>query len=161
MQTNSSQSRIVSLPGFLIASKVLEKFSGTWELPEFEREKNFDLHRDILTAWKDLQTYDRLVKRLAYICEPNSQVFGSFKDVLTRAHFLLGDYWRAIQDGTISIKKRKQISLQYIQQLEMIPNIDSFYEELSKCINVDRLLRDLETPPSLFTIKDYLIKLNL
>jgi hypothetical protein len=34
----------LSLPGFLVASKVLYKFKGMWELPEFEKWESFDLH---------------------------------------------------------------------------------------------------------------------
>jgi hypothetical protein len=139
---------VLSLPGFLVASKVLEGYTGLWDILEIKKEKNFDLHQDIRKAWDYLQTYDELVERLAYICEPNTQVFDSFEDVLKRAHSLLKDYWRVIQDGTKSIKERKRISFQLIEQLEMMPNIDRFYEELSKCINVDRLISELEEDPS-------------
>ena len=134
---------VLSLPGFLVASKVLEECGGMWGLPEVGKEEHFDLHRKILTAWTDLQTYDALVERLAYICEPNTQVFRTFEDVLRRAYGLLGDYWRVIQDGTKSIKERKQISMEHINQLEAMAEIEQFYSEFSKCVNVERLLRDL------------------
>jgi hypothetical protein len=134
---------VLSLPGFLVASKVLEECGGMWGLPEVGKEEHFDLHRKILTAWTDLQTYDALVERLAYICEPNTQVFRTFEDVLRWAYGLLGDYWRVIQDGTKSIKERKQISMEHINQLEAMAEIEQFYSEFSKCVNVERLLRDL------------------
>ena len=83
---------VLSLPGFLVASKVLEECGGMWELPEVKKQEHFDLHRTILTAWTDLRTYDAMVERLAHICEPNTQVFRSFDDVLRRAYSLLADW---------------------------------------------------------------------
>jgi len=139
---------VLSLPGFLVASKVLEGYTGLWDIPEIKKEKNFDLHPDIRKAWDYLQTYDELVGRLAYICEPNTQVFDSFAGVLRRAYSLLGDYWRVIQDGTKSIKERKEISIELIKQLEETPVIEQFYSEFSKCVNVDRLISELEEYPS-------------
>jgi len=140
---------VLSLPGFLVASKVLEECGGMWELPEIKRREHFDLHRTILTSWTGLQTYDAMVERLTYICEPNTQVFKTFKDVLTRAHDLLGSYWRAIQDETKSIKERKEISMEHLKRLEETPEIEEFYSEFSKCVNIERLLGDLDEPPSL------------
>ena len=134
---------VLSLPGFLVASKVLEESGGVLELPEVGKEKHFDLHRKILTAWIDLRTYDAMVERLAYICEPNTQVFTTFRDVLQQAYGLLGNYGHAIQDERKSSKKRKQISMEYIKKLEAMPEIEQFYSEFSKCVNVERLLGEL------------------
>jgi len=134
---------VLSLPGFLVASKVLEECGGNWELPEVEKKLHFDLHNKIFTVWTDLRTYDAMVERLTYICEPNTQVFRTFEDVLRSAYDLLGSYWRVIQDGTKSIKERKQTSKEHIKRLEKMPEIEQFYIEFSKCVDVKRLLRDL------------------
>ncbi|MCP4611128.1 MAG: hypothetical protein GY845_20660 [Planctomycetes bacterium] len=140
---------VLSLPGFLVASKVLKEWNGIWDLPTVGKEKHFDLYPSIFTAWIDLRTYDAMVERLAYICEPNTQVFKTFENVLKAAYGLLGSYWKVIQDGTKSIKERKKISMEHIQKLDDMPEIEQFYTEFSKCINVDRLLSGLDTPPSL------------
>ncbi len=134
---------VLSLPGFLVASKVLEECGGMWGLPEVGKEEHFDLHCKIRTAWNDLQTYDALVGRLAYICEPNTEVFTTFKDVLRQAYSLLETYWRVIQDSRLSIKERKEISMEHINRLEATTRIEQFYSEFSKCVNVERLFRDL------------------
>jgi hypothetical protein len=75
---------ILSLTGFVVASRVLEK-GIDWELPPVARMYNFDIHPEIRLAWADLQSYDAFVARLQYICEPNVEVFKTFDTVLRRA----------------------------------------------------------------------------
>jgi hypothetical protein len=144
-QKEAYKTWVLSLPGFLVASKVLEECGGMWELPEVGKREHFDLHRTILTAWTDLRTYDAMVGRLAYICEPNTEVFTTFKGVLQHAYSLLGSYWQAIQDERKSSKERKQISMEHINRLDAMTGTEQFYSEFSKCVNVERLLRDLQS----------------
>ena len=108
------------------------------------------MHSTIRTAWNGLRTYDAMVGRLAYICEPNTEIFTTFKDVLENAYDSLGDYWRAIQDETKTIKERKQISMEHIDRLDAMPRAEEFYSEFSRCVDIDRLIRQLVMDPSSF-----------
>lgn len=132
---------VLSLPGFLVASKVVA--DGNWGLPPYMRVFSSDLHPDIHDAHKELSTYDQFVKRLAAVCEPDVQVFETFGPILKKAHSLMGQYWYAIKNEKMTLKERKKKSLELISQLEKEPRIEEFYKEFSACINVDNLLKSL------------------
>jgi len=64
----------LSLPGILVASKVME--TQTWDLPPvIQGEYHFDLHPDIRNAFDELQTYDKFVQRLASVCKPDTNAY--------------------------------------------------------------------------------------
>jgi hypothetical protein len=133
---------ILSLPGFLVASKVLE--NGNWKIAEDEKEYDSDLHPEIHTAFVNLHTYDDFVSRLTYVCMPNIEMFSTFEEVLRKAHALLNNYWRAIKDPSLNQKERKEESLKRIEQIENLPQIEKFYKEFSTCLNIEKLIKDVE-----------------
>ena len=130
--TEAYKTWTLSLPGLLVASKVLEE--KNWKIPEYNKAQNYDLHPDISQAWLKLQTYDDFVDRLRSVCKPNVEVFGTFKGVLKKAHTILSDYWYVLEDNSLSQKDRKKESMKRLKQLDKQPNIDKFYEEFSKCM---------------------------
>ncbi|MFC1792657.1 hypothetical protein ACFL3Q_03620 [Planctomycetota bacterium] len=134
---------VLSLPGFLVASVVLEKYKDDWQIPTFRRAYNLNLHEDILDAKDRVRTYDDYVKRLAVICEPNTEIFGTFEGVLQEAYSLLNNYWRILENQNKTIVERQKESLKLVQKIEGLPTIEQFYSELSKCINLERLLGEI------------------
>ena len=79
---------VLSLPGFLVASRVLEL--GTWRFSTLPNPWLSDLHADIHYAKYSLNSYDQFVKQLASICEPRTEIFSTFEDVLAHAYDLMG-----------------------------------------------------------------------
>ena len=79
------------------------------------------------------------MEKLQSICKPdeNHVIFQTFNYVLREAFQLLDGYLAIIKDRKLSAKERQKESLSRIQQLEKLPDIDMFYEELSSCIYVD------------------------
>lgn len=143
-QEEAYKTWVLSLPGFLVASKVLEK--KNWSIPQIVDPFKLDLHSDILTAWDGLQTYEQFVGRLAKICRPNVKVFDTFDDILQNAYVLLGKYWASIRNQDVTQKQRKQASLKFVSELENNPRIDDFYKEFSMCMNVDMLIKSVDNP---------------
>ena len=137
----------LSLPGFLVASKVLS--DNNWVLPKSEKIYGSDLHPDIHKAYIDLQTYDKFVERLASVCKNDVEVFETFGPILRRAYSLMGKYWHALRNENITLNERKKKSLKLLSKLENISdkqeklNIEDFYKEFSACINVQNLLKSL------------------
>ena len=134
---------VLSLPGFLVASVVLEKYRNDWQIPASRRAYDLNLHEDILDARNRTTTYDDYVKRLAVICEPNTEIFGTFASVLEKAYDLLKDYWRILENQKKTIVERQKVSLEIVQRIEELPMIKQFYSEFSRCINLERLLREI------------------
>ena len=93
---------VLSLPGMLVASKLMEK--ADWTIPEIGIRWHFDLHPDIRSAFDDLNTHDSFVKRLATVCKPHNKVFEEFEKGSTRAYSLLENYWAILNDKSISKK---------------------------------------------------------
>ena len=135
---------VLSLPGFLVASKLLE--NNNWSIPEFQDSSKIGLHSDLLTAWDGLQTYDEFVGRLGKVCKPNVKVFVTFEGVLKKAHVLLTKYWAIIKNQELTKTQRKQASLKLLAELEDNPQIEDFYKEFSMCLNVDMLIKSVDNP---------------
>lgn len=132
---------VLSLPGFLVASKVIA--DGNWVLPPHHKVFSSDLHPDIHKAYEELKTYDQFVERLEVVCNPNVKVFKTFEPILHHAYSLMNPYWLALKDEKLTLKERKKKSLELLVQLEENPKIEDFYNEFSACINVDTLLESL------------------
>lgn len=141
---------VLSLSGFLAASVLLREAGMDFRHADYEVACYSPVHPDIYNAYNNIRTYDMFVEELARLCEPNVEVFLTFEDVLHSAYSLLQDYWRVIQESSLSGKERKEISMQHIKQLEGLPEIDRFCSEFSRCVNVERLIGELEEPPSSF-----------
>jgi len=122
----------LSLPGLLVASKVLE--DQNWKIPDVQKQMHFDLHPDINMAWEALQSFDQFMLRLKSICEPNVKVFGTFEKFLIKAHIILAGYWKVLQDDSLSQKERKKESMKRLSQLENEADNDKFHDEFSRCL---------------------------
>ena len=133
----------LSLPGFLVASRVLE--AGTWKLNRNSEQWMFDLHTDIHAARASLDSYEQFVYQLAKICQPRAKVFSTFDEVLQYAHGLMKQYWSVIADSGKTKKDRKKDSMVILGQLAEHPKIEMFYEEFSMALLTDELLGRVKT----------------
>jgi len=97
---------VLSLPGFVVASKVYQQKS--WRIPEHKKAFNFDLHRDIWDAWTEMKAYDLFTKQLSGICKPNTEIFNTFEGFLRKAYGLLGLYWETLRDHSLSQAERRK-----------------------------------------------------
>ena len=122
----------LSLPGFLVAAKVLEDLS--WKIPDFQKQTQSDLHPDIHQAWANLRTFDAFIERLQSICDPNAKVFTTFQPVLVKTHKVLEDYWKTLLNNDIPQADRKKESIKLLKQLDKEPHILDLYDELSKSL---------------------------
>lgn len=132
----------LSLAGFLVAASVLEKRAyqkRAWFALDSKRDGKFDLLPEIRDACKGLSLYDDFVDRLTAICEPDAAIFKTFKPALEHAYKLLQQYWAVLRDQTKSQEERRKASLDKIKQLDSLG--DSFFRELSRCIQINDLLR--------------------
>jgi len=133
---------VLSLPGFLVASRLLEQAS--WDLPAVAGDVGRSLAPEIREAWTGLKTYDDFVNLLSGICEPNVDVFDTFRGVLHLAYELLGDYWQVLAAGSGSRREEIDATRAKLAEIAAQPDIEHFYQELSACVNVERLVQQIE-----------------
>ena len=138
---------VLSLPGFLVASIVLER-SQSWGLNKNELSFGGNLHSEIREAWDKVKTFESFEQRLSYLCRPNIDLFSSFSGVLNKAYCLLEKYWQVLRDSTITQKNRQEESIKLINELEEMKDIENFYYEFAKCLDLERLLKDIQTTNS-------------
>jgi hypothetical protein len=142
-RTEAYKTWVLSLPGFLVASRLLD-VGIDWTLPGINKEGNFEVHPAVRAAWSQLRGYDDFVEQLRSICEPNVEVFSTFKDVLKVAYKMLPEYWNAMNDRSQPQKRRQEETMQRLKALDAQPGMAEFYREFSACVNVERLLSDVE-----------------
>ena len=135
---------ILSLPGFLVGSVVLEKYRDRWDIPTFDRTHKFPLHSDILDANDQMKHFDSFVEQLAKICRPDTDIFKTFNRVLEKAYKLLSEYWDILSNPKLSHKEMKKQTSSLIEEMDHMPDMDAFYMEFSKCLNLNRLLSEVE-----------------
>jgi hypothetical protein len=142
-QKEAFKTWVLSLPGLLVASRVLENPSSWNERPSHDRKRYF-VHPAILNAQAALSTYDQFVRQLQFVCEPNVEVFKTFDDVLRKAYTLLDEYWKILRDPDTSKDIKKTETESKLKQLALLPKVEDFYVEFSKCIRVEQLLKDVD-----------------
>lgn len=129
---------VLSLPGILVASKVMER--ADWTIPHVERERNFELHPDIRKAFDDLKTFDNFIKRLASVCKPNTKIFEEFKIPAKRAYKLLENYWEVLKDPQLLKNERKEKSQEVLKKIEEDTEVVRFFTEFSSLVKAGDFL---------------------
>lgn len=137
---------VLSLPGILVASKVLEQ-DHPWQLPVPEEKWSRAVHPQILQAASAMTTFDDYLRQLKAVCLPNVEVFKTFDGVLRAAHRLLPGYWSALRSPKLTKKQRTEETTARLAELDGLPQMEEFYTEFSKCVNVEQLLKDIDAPP--------------
>jgi hypothetical protein len=140
----------LSLTGFLVAARILEtrrlEIVPT-ELMVLPKDGNWDLSAEVRDAARGISSYGDFVSRLGTICGRDAQAFRSFEPVLTRAYKLLRQHWAVLNDPTKPNKERRAVSHELINRLEGEGVDDRFYEEFSRCVQIDDALKRIfETP---------------
>lgn len=131
---------VLSLSGFVVASIALQKeHYSVKSIPSGHKE----LHPLIRDAWESVDTYEKFVETLRYLCKPNIDFFGSFKPMLREAHSLLNEYWKILKVDQKKPVDRKRESLALIGELERKPDIEKFYKEFSNAMNIEKFLKDI------------------
>ena len=130
----------LSLLGFLAASIVLEQDHSDWTSEKLQVNQGHSLHKDIVKAIVQVKDYNDFVYHLRRICLPDVKVFNTFENMLKEAYALLLKYQAILNKPGLTKKERQQESTKLIKQLEGLDLIDLFCKELSRCINVNRLL---------------------
>ena len=142
-QEEAYKTWVLSLPGLLVAATVLEE--RNWHIPECQKERAAsDLHPDIRSAWNHYQTFDKFVEKLKGICTPEAEVFETFDEVLKNSHLLLAQYWKTLQNDSLSNKEQKDESIRKLRELEQQPGMEEFYKQFSDCLNIKCLLESVE-----------------
>ena len=129
---------VLSLPGILVASKVMEE--NSWKITEYNRELNFDLHADIRNAFAELQSYEKFTQRLTSICKPDTKIFADFKEGSKRAYALMADYWQILNNSEMPIVERKKKCTAKLKQIEQDPEIKRFFYEFASCLKIGDIL---------------------
>lgn len=127
----------LSLMGFLVAAEILKnptRKANPGAIPSLEKEANFDLAREVRTAYDQIKDYEAFVDSLASICKPNVSFFETFEAALRNAYLILGEYWEILKNSGLTQKARKEASQACVKQLEKEGIDDRFYGELSSCI---------------------------
>jgi len=142
-RTEAYKTWVLSLPGFLVASRLLDA-GIDWRFSEFKKEPNVELHPDVRSTRLQFKGYEDFVNQLRRICEPNVEVFATFADVLELAYKMLPEYWNAMNDRSNPKKRRQEETMQRLKALDSQPGMAEFYREFSACVNVERLLKEVE-----------------
>jgi hypothetical protein len=142
-QTVAYKTWVLSLPGFVVAARVLRRrlAGANKQLADSRRPT---LHDEILEAWMNLRDFSNFVEELSFVCEPNVEVFKTFDGFLREAHNQLDAYWRQLGNDSLTRKAREEACEERVKQLEKHPDIGAFYAEFSKCVNVEALLKQLD-----------------
>jgi hypothetical protein len=134
----------LSLAGFLVAADILENRSNEqnlWYLRTPAKDRHLDLVPEIWNACNGIKNFDDFITRLASICSSDAEIFKTFRPVLEKAFQLLQRYWEILRDHTKSHADRRRACLEQIEHLEREALSDEFYQELSRCIQINDLLR--------------------
>jgi hypothetical protein len=130
----------LSLGGYLAAAEIFHQRSRElvpWSIPPHFREFNFEVRPEIRRAWDDISNYDAFIGRLKSMCQLNTTVFNTFEPALRKAYPLLQEYWVVMNDVRLSRKDRRAASSARMRELEREAISDEFYDEFSKCIQVE------------------------
>jgi len=130
---------VLSLPGIVVAGKAAKE--PGWTLPRVA-DPWHGLDPFILECADATKDFPTLVKTLGELCEPNTRIFETFGRVLAEAQGLLSQYWRVLQNPDLDAAARKKLSQQHLQELDCIFGYTDFIEELSSCVQIEKLLAE-------------------
>jgi hypothetical protein len=130
----------LTLSGFLVAAKLIEL--ETW-VPKSTNERGLYLRQDILDAAKEvLDSYDGFVNELSKLCEPQTDIFKTYEEILNSA-YKLHQFWQQTDNSKLSIRERRAKCLVLVKELEGHPDIEKFYEEFSMAILNSELMKQI------------------
>jgi hypothetical protein len=117
----------LSLSGFLVAVKLID--SQSWCLNNTNERGHF-LRKDILQTLTIIENYDEFVNELTSYCEPQTEIFKTYEDILQSAYDL-HQFWHTQEIYKLTVKERKAKCLELIKKLEAHKDIEKFYDEFA------------------------------
>jgi hypothetical protein len=129
---------VLSLPGFIVASKVFE--DNDWRLGLVEKEPSFDLHPAIRHAWDSFRDFKQFYDQLVKVCQPNIELFNTFGPLLKEAHNVLGDYWKTLNNAALGKVDRKKESILRLKYLEGLNGMEEFYKQFAMSVGVNKFV---------------------
>jgi len=130
----------LSLPGFLVASKLIE--SETWH-PNYNVDCGLVLHKDLVEAKRVLDSYGSFVGQLNKLCKPQTKIFETYDEILESAYELLHKYWDTITNYEMNNGERRVNCMALMRELEKHKYMDKFYEEFSMAMLTSELLQTI------------------
>lgn len=133
----------LSLPGLLVAAQLYQdrQEAGTiCSIPALDMVETIGLHCEVHRALNGLGTFDAFIARLRFLCKDDTKVFETFEPMLKSAHGLFLKYRTLLNDADLTKRERGTATAQCMAQLESLPFIDAFYEELALSLRIDDLL---------------------
>lgn len=135
----------LSLSGLCVAAHLYQsrqEDGATWSIPVADNGETLGLHSEIRDALNGVATFDCFIARLSFLCKDESQVFETFAPILKQAHGLLVTYRALLNDGDMNRGERQSASADCMAQLEKLPCIDAFYDELALSMRIDDMLKN-------------------
>lgn len=134
---------VLSLPGIVVASHIPKN----WDVDDC-LDPPGRLHPFILGVWEKVRDYDKFVDALESVCRPNVEPFRECKGILDSSHKLLEKYWTVLKDEGESQKHKKERIAALILQLDALPDMDKFCRQFSDCLNIEALIKEVESSRS-------------
>lgn len=135
----------LSLPGLLVAAQLYQDrqtAGATWSIPAADMVETIGLHCEVHHALNGLDTLDGFIARLRFLCDDEATVFETFAPMLAEAHKLFLKHRALLDNAFITKRERHTATAKCMAQLENLPFIDAFYDELATSLRIDELLRN-------------------
>ena len=135
----------LSLPGLLVAAQLYQsrqKAGSTWSIPAADGIETIGLHCEAHHALNELGTFDAFIARLKFLCTDEATVFETFGPMLQEAHRLLHKHRALLNDPDMTHAERRSATAKCMAELETLPFIDAFYDELALSLRIDDLLKN-------------------
>jgi hypothetical protein len=132
----------LTLPGFVVAAQ-----SFMQRIPpinECDKVGGLGLDKFIHDCQDKIKTFPDFVETLASLCEPDVDIFSSFKPTLKRCHEHLHRYWDVLNDMDMKSADVVKRSGQFIRLIDQTEGYGRFIEEFSASIQSDRLIKILD-----------------
>ena len=137
----------LSLSGLLVAARLYQdrQTAGTtWSIPAADNVASTGLHGEVRAALDGMGTLEAFIARLRFLCADESRVFETFEPMLADAHRLFLQHRAVLNDAALTQREQKAATAQCIAELETLPFMDAFYDELALSLRIDELLANLK-----------------
>lgn len=133
---------LLTLPGFVVAARSYRTTMPP--IRECNKMGGIGLDKFLHDCQESVATYPDFVEALASLCEPDVDIFSSFKPTLKRCHEHLHRYWDVLNDMDMKSADVAKRSGQFIRLIDQTEGYGRFIEEFSASIQSDRLIKILD-----------------
>jgi hypothetical protein len=111
-------------------------------VPAPESLTSFGLHGEVYRALNEVSSFEAFLGELRFLCTDETKVFATFEPVLKEAHRLFLKHQALLNNADITKRERGAAVANCMAQLETLPFIDAFYDELALSLRIDELLTE-------------------